>query len=72
VRRSLEMNCDGIAPYYEVLERLSFGNRLAQMRCFYLREAAYAQQAILCGEGDGRFLARLLLVNPKVEVDYGS
>ena len=64
-----EMNCDALAPYYNVLEHLSFGNFLERTRCAFLEEATRSRKAILCGEGDGRFLARLLEVNSSVEVD---
>jgi len=64
------MNCDRIAPFYETLEHLSFGRSLERRRFAFLREARYAQHAILCGGGDGRFLTRLLAENPRVEVDF--
>jgi ubiquinone/menaquinone biosynthesis C-methylase UbiE len=64
------MNCDRIAPYYEVLEHLSFGKRLEQRRFAFLGEMRTSQTAIVCGGGDGRFLARLLRINSRLEVDY--
>jgi SAM-dependent methyltransferase len=64
------MNCDAIAPYYHLLERLSFGNALHRTRCTYLNEVKTAHRALLCGDGDGRFLAALLRANPHVEVDF--
>lgn len=64
------MNCDGIARYYEVLEHLSFGGYLERSRFAFLGEARIARRAIVCGGGDGRFLARLLRVNSSVEVDF--
>jgi SAM-dependent methyltransferase len=64
------MNCDAIAPYYEVLEHLSFGRRLEQTRFAFLEEARASRRAIVCGGGDGRFLARLLRANPTVQVDF--
>jgi SAM-dependent methyltransferase len=64
------MNCDAIAPYYEALEHLSFGRRLEQMRFAFLQEARASRRAIVCGGGDGRFLARLLRANPAVQVDF--
>jgi SAM-dependent methyltransferase len=64
------MNCDGIARYYQGLEYLSFGGFLEQSRFTFLGETKESQRAILCGDGDGRFLARLLLKNSRVEVDY--
>lgn len=64
------MNCDGIAPYYEMLERVSFGSWLRRTRTAYLAEISGAQRALLCGGGDGRFLARLLEADRDVRVDY--
>lgn len=64
------MNCDALAPYYQTLEYLSFGARLDRSRFLFLREVSRAEHAIICGGGDGRFLARLLRVNPGVVVDF--
>ena len=64
------MNCDGIAPYYQVIEHLSFGRYLERTRFAFLGEARTSRRAIVCGGGDGRFLARLLRVNLHVEVDF--
>jgi SAM-dependent methyltransferase len=64
------MNCDRIARYYEVLERMSFGRHLERSRFAFLTETRTSRRAIVCGGGDGRFLARLLSSNPLVEVDF--
>ena len=64
------MNCDLIAPYYQSLEYLTFGKSLERRRFAFLSAAAIARRALLCGGGDGRFLARLLLTNPLVRVDF--
>lgn len=64
------MNCDRIAPYYEFLEHLSFGKSLERRRCAFLRETQTSKRAIVCGGGDGRFLARLLRANSRVLVDF--
>ena len=64
------MNCNRIAPYYETLEHLAFGRSLERSRFAFLEQITTAQRAILCGGGDGRFLAALLRVNSQVEVDY--
>lgn len=64
------MNCDGIASSYEILERLCFGKALEQRRFAFLGETKTAKRAIVCGGGDGRFLARLLRVNSRVEIDF--
>jgi ubiquinone/menaquinone biosynthesis C-methylase UbiE len=64
------MNCDGIACYYEILEHLSFGTWLERCRFAFLQNVRTSQKAIVCGGGDGRFVARLLAVNAQVEVDF--
>ena len=64
------MNCDRIAPYYEILEHLFFGRLLEHRRFAFLGEIRTSRKALVCGGGDGRFLARLLRVNARVEVDF--
>jgi ubiquinone/menaquinone biosynthesis C-methylase UbiE len=62
-------NCDLIAPWYESLEHYCFGDALEERRFAFLEAFARARRALLCGEGDGRFLSRLLCANPGVEVN---
>jgi ubiquinone/menaquinone biosynthesis C-methylase UbiE len=64
------MNCDRIAPYYEILEHFLFGSALEDRRFAFLGEIRTSRKALVCGGGDGRFLARLLRVNARVEVDF--
>jgi ubiquinone/menaquinone biosynthesis C-methylase UbiE len=64
------MNCDRIAPYYEILEHFLFGRLLEHRRFAFLGEIRMSRKAFVCGGGDGRFLARLLRVNTRVEVDF--
>jgi len=64
------MNCDALAPYYETLEHLSFGRILERARFAFLRDVANTRRAILCGDGDGRFLARFVQTNERVEIDF--
>jgi hypothetical protein len=66
--KAARMDCDGIAPHYEVLEHLSFGKLLEQRRFAFLGETGTLDRAVICGGGDGRFLARLLRTNAR----YGS
>jgi ubiquinone/menaquinone biosynthesis C-methylase UbiE len=63
-------NCDRLAPYYHLLETIAFGPTFQNARCAFLPEVASARHALLCGDGDGRFLARLLQTNPQVTVDF--
>jgi SAM-dependent methyltransferase len=64
------MNCNAIAPFYQTLEYASFGKYLEKVRFAFLNETAEAQTALICGGGDGRFLARLLHSNPRVHADF--
>jgi ubiquinone/menaquinone biosynthesis C-methylase UbiE len=53
------MNCDKIARAYRWLEYMAFGRALERRRFRFLADAAGARRALLLGDGDGRFLARL-------------
>ena len=62
-------NFNGIARWYETLEAATFGTRLWQCRCGFLNELKTRRSALVLGDGDGRFTARLLDENPMVLVD---
>ncbi len=59
-------NFNAIARPYRWLEYLSFGPMLERCRFHRLDELADAQNALVLGDGDGRFLARLLSQNPQI------
>ena len=63
-----EMNADRIASSYRWLEYAAFGPALEQARFDFLSHAAQARRVLILGEGDGRFLARLLECNPRASV----
>jgi SAM-dependent methyltransferase len=63
------VNFDPIARPYRWLEYLSFGPWLARCRSAQLLHLAGAQRALLLGDGDGRFLARLLPANTTLTAD---
>jgi Methyltransferase domain len=63
------INFDPIARPYRWLEYLSFGPWLARCRSAQLVHLADAQRALLLGDGDGRFLARLLAANTTLTAD---
>ncbi len=63
------MSFDRLARPYRYLEYLSFGNALERCRFALLPELADAQRVLLYGDGDGRFLARLLATYPALTVD---
>ena len=63
-------NFDGIARAYRWLEYLSLGRALERMRGWHLAGGSFddARQALVLGDGDGRFVARLMRRNPGVRV----
>jgi SAM-dependent methyltransferase len=63
------MNADGIAASYRWLEYAAFGRELEYARFDYLDRARDARRVLILGEGDGRFLARLLESNRRACVD---
>ena len=63
------MNADSLAGVYRTLEYLAFGRALERCRFSLLDAASTAQRILILGEGDGRFLARLLAHNPEARVD---
>ena len=64
------MNCDPLARWYRWLEYAGFGRALERRRLEFLPRLEPARKILLLGEGDGRFLAALLKINPTAEVDY--
>lgn len=62
-------NFDGLAPIYRWLELASFGNALWRCRCHFLDELRECRRALVLGDGDGRFTARLLETNREVHID---
>jgi len=62
-------NFDRLAGVYRWMEWLSFGGWLWQCRCAFLPEMRTSRRALVLGDGDGRFTARLLRESPLVRVD---
>jgi ubiquinone/menaquinone biosynthesis C-methylase UbiE len=63
------MNADGIAASYRWLEYAAFGRELERARFDFLDRACDARRVLILGEGDGRFLARLLESKRGARVD---
>lgn len=63
------MNCDPIARWYRWLEYGAFGGALQRRRVAFLSGMSKAKNALVLGDGDGRFLAELLRLNRHVRVD---
>lgn len=62
-------NFDRVARPYRWLEYMSFGPWLARCRRAQLAHLTNARRALLLGDGDGRFLDRLLASNPVLTAD---
>jgi len=58
-----------LAPFYRWMEWFTFGPFLWKCRCAFLPEIACKQSALILGDGDGQFTARLLRSNPHITVD---
>jgi ubiquinone/menaquinone biosynthesis C-methylase UbiE len=64
------VNCDPIARWYRWLEYVGFGRELERRRLALLPEVAAARRVLVLGEGDGRFLVRLVEQNRGAAIDY--
>jgi ubiquinone/menaquinone biosynthesis C-methylase UbiE len=64
------VNADPIARWYRWLEYLGFGGALERRRFAFLKDVAGMQRALVLGEGDGRFLAKLVEQNVHASIDY--
>ena len=61
-------NFDGLAPHYGWMEALGAGGLLQRCRTAHLEAIPPPDRVLVCGEGNGRFLAELLRGFPDVEV----
>ncbi len=68
-KRSATPNFGSLARAYRWMEWFSFGPFLWWCRCAFLSEMRDQRRALVIGDGDGRFTARLLAENNKVHVD---
>lgn len=59
---------DAIAPWYERLEKLTFGGALQRCRVALLDPAGSARRVLIAGEGDGRFLETLQRACPSARI----
>ncbi len=62
-------NFDRLVSVYRWMEWASFGPWLWWCRCAFLSESGERRRALIFGDGDGRFTARLLQVNQAIRVD---
>ena len=64
-----KVSFDRVARPYRWLEYLSFGPLLARCRNSHLAEVHGSHHALVLGDGDGRYLARLLAAEPALTAD---
>jgi hypothetical protein len=62
-------NFDSIARAYRWMEYLTFGTILERCRFQFLSECCQSRQALILGDGDGRFIAQLFATNPVLRAD---
>jgi len=60
---------DRIARLYRWMEYVTFGPYLWRCRCVFLSALPDCRRALVFGDGDGRFTARLLAANPAIRID---
>jgi Methyltransferase domain len=65
----MEANFDGVARPYRWMEYVSFGRALERCRETFLPRLTDCKNALVLGDGDGRFLARLLEMNTDIYAD---
>jgi len=65
----MSANFNRIARAYRWMEYASFGHALERCRFALVPRSSSVQHALVLGDGDGRFLQRLLLENTGVQVD---
>jgi len=64
------VNCDRIAPFYWLFERIAFGGALQKHRLAFLSAAEGKRRVLILGDGDGRFTRALLSAHPDgIEID---
>ena len=61
-----QANFDRIARPYRTLEYLTMGRALEKTRLHYIPSFTHATNALVIGDGDGRFLAHLLAAAPRL------
>ena len=62
------MSFDTLAPHYRWMEWLLAGRKLQRCRTTFLDQMRLAQNVLLLGEGNGRFLSELVQVNRSANI----
>lgn len=61
-------NFDRLAPIYRVLEFVAFGGDLERARFCHIDRLRDRREILVLGEGDGRFVARLVGIAPQARI----
>ncbi len=61
-------NFDRVARIYRACEYLALGRLLERIRFCRIGEVAHCRRALVLGDGDGRFIAKLLAASPRMEI----
>ncbi len=67
--RTATSSFDRLASCYRALEWLAFGGALTRVRFHHLAALAGRKRVLILGDGDGRFLARLVKDLPEARID---
>ena len=68
MKRMEDPNFDRIARLYRWLEYLTLGTLLERTRNHFLPRLAECRSALVLGDGDGRFTARMMAMHPEMRV----
>ena len=63
------MNIERFARWYRWVEYAAFGRALERRRFVFIDHLANARRVLIPGEGDGRTLARLIVIAPQAQID---
>ena len=67
--RSAPPDFNRLARIYRWMEWLTFGPFLQRCRCSFLHRVGSRSHGLILGDGDGRFTARLVPMNPAISID---
>jgi ubiquinone/menaquinone biosynthesis C-methylase UbiE len=63
-------NFDFVAPFYDTLSGVVFGNAMHAAQTMYLRDIAFGANVLILGGGTGWLLSELTAINPTCKVWY--
>jgi ubiquinone/menaquinone biosynthesis C-methylase UbiE len=66
---SVPPNFDRLAKIYRWMELASFGPLLWRCRCAFVGQIGSRRKALVLGDGDGRFTAKVIAENSRIHID---